>query len=431
MAERIVSRMQQPALNAGYPEGRTAGSCWRTGALYLLPALMDMVLSIVLFVGTVRTARLTHDTTRSACILAVWSLVYVLACPVVGRLISPARAPRFVLAGCLLCALTCGLLALASGFAPMLILIGLVGVGMSLFFPAFQLLMKEMDGDGGLSVAHSVGLYTFAWSTGFACGPFVSGFLMQAGSGTAAGGESFGWRLAFLFGSGICLLMAIILSVVVRGRRQHAPVQTAAQAPDETRYAGMPDLAWLGWLGAGVGFVSLAMLRSIFPVRAVGTECHISAAMLGTIFFVLSIVQAVVGLMLKRSRYWMYRPLPVAGFAVVGLAGLLCFAFGVHPLAFLIGAGLFGIYSGSFCFYLVFHALVHPNRAGRYVAVNEALVGLTGFLAPLAGGALADHCGSQYPYLVVAALTVAVTVLQICVHRARPGNLSTSLEQTL
>ena len=119
---------------------------------------------------------------------------------------------------------------------------------------------------------------------------------------------------------------------------------------------------------------------------------------------------------------------------LVGIAFATLFIPIVHyvaPLAFLIGAGLFGIYSGSFCFYLVFHALVHPNRAGRYVAVNEALVGLTGFLAPLAGGALADHCGSQYPYLVVAALTIAVTALQICVHRARPGSMSASLEQTL
>jgi len=399
----------------------------RTLSLYILPALMDMVLSIVLFVGTVRTARLTHDTTRSACILAVWSLVYVLACPVVGRVVTTVRAPRFVLAGCLLCAMTCGLLALASGFVLMLALIGVIGVGMALFFPAFQVLMKEMDTDSGLSVAHSVGLYTFAWSTGFACGPFVSGFLMQVGSGSAAGGEGFGWRLAFLSGSGICLAMALVLAAVVRGRNQHLPAEAVERAPvGPSRYAGMPDLAWLGWLGAGVGFVALAMLRSIFPARAVGPECHISAAVLGTIFFVLSMTQAVVGLMLKRSRFWMYRPLPVAGFALVGLAGLLCFGFGVHPLAFLVGAGLFGIYSGSFCFYLVFHALVHPNRAGRYVAINEALVGLTGFLAPLAGGALADHCGSQYPYVLVAALTVIVTTLQVFVHRARPGNLATN-----
>jgi MFS family permease len=91
---------------------------------------------------------------------------------------------------------------------------------------------------------------------------------------------------------------------------------------------------------------------------------------------------------------------------------------GRHPAVFLGGAMLFGTYTGAFCFYMVFHSLVHPERAGRYVAVNEALVGITGFLAPLAGGLMADAWGFRWPYLCAAGLMLVATAVQVRVTRA-------------
>ena len=143
---------------------------------------------------------------------------------------------------------------------------------------------------------------------------------------------------------------------------------------------------------------------------------HLSESTLGSIFFVLSMTQALLGLALMRSRYWMYRALPVAAFAVAGIIGMLCLGFGNTPLMLIAGAAFFGIYSGAFCFYMVFHALVHPKRAGHYVAVNESLVGITGFLAPLLGGVMADAWGIHFPYLVAALLTLAAMTFQVWIH---------------
>jgi MFS family permease len=115
----------------------------------------------------------------------------------------------------------------------------------------------------------------------------------------------------------------------------------------------------------------------------------------------------------------MYRALPVAGFSLSGLAGILCFAFGGSLPLLLAGAVSFGLYAGFFYFFLVYHALAHPTKAGRYVAINESVVGIVGVLAPLAGGFAVDAIGSTSPYLAAALFIVAVIVFQTWALRRR------------
>ncbi len=389
--------------------------------IYILPALLDMALSLVLFVGTVRVVKLGGDATRAASVLAVWSIVYVATSPLIGKLVNSGNARRFILGGCLLFALSSGLLAAATGYAAMLALVGVCAVATACFFTPFQVFMKDVDSVGGRSVAYSTGLYTFSWSTGFACGPFVAGFLLQLGKPVTGGGEGPGWRYAFLFGAAVCLLMPLVLAFVSDDRkRRPAAASTTPPLTADARYSSFPDLAWLGWIGTVAGMAALSIIRVIFPARAMG-NLHLAESTLGSIFFVLSMTQALLGLALMRSRFWMYRALPVAAFAVSGIIGMLCLGFGNSMVMLLSGAVLFGLYSGAFCFYMVFHALVHPKRAGRYVAVNESLVGITSFLAPLCGGAMADAWGFHFPYLAAALLTLAVLTVQVLVHgKTRP-----------
>ena len=108
----------------------------------------------------------------------------------------------------------------------------------------------------------------------------------------------------------------------------------------------------------------------------------------------------------------MYRPLPLAVFLLAGLSGIVCFGVGERVPLLLLGAILFGVFSGSLYFFMVFHALVHPSRAGQYVAVNESIVGIAGVLAPLSAGIGVDTLGYQSPYIASAGLLIAVMAFQ-------------------
>ncbi|MDD5705593.1 MAG: MFS transporter [Kiritimatiellae bacterium] len=399
--------------------------------IYVMPALMDLSLALLLFVCSVRAARLSGSAAQVASVPAAWSVVYVVVCPLVGRLMSPRNAHRLVLAGCLLSALVCGLLALATDFPAMLAFVGLGGVSAAMFFPPFQLFMKDLDTAGGRTLAYSTGLYTFAWSTGFACGPFAAGFLMHFGATNAAGGEGPGWRYALLFGAAVGLALSALFAAFLRSRNRRTQQAGAATPAPAATLPGEspPDLAWLGWLAAIVLFSSLSIIRSALPARGV-SELHLPESTLGTILFALSMTQALTGLALVRGGQWMYRARPVAAGCAAGLVGLLCFGLGDTPAIFLIGAVSFGIYSGAFSFYMVYHALAHPEHAGRYVAVNESIVGVTGFVAPLIAGFMADAWGFTYPYLAVAALVLAAMAVQVAVHRRNPWSPAASARNT-
>lgn len=379
--------------------------------IYVVPASVDLVLSLIIFVTTVRAAQMSGGALLSAVILTVWSLVYVVSCQVVGRLTTTANAHRLALAGVALLAATCAALAAAAAFAPMAALAAVAGVAAALFFPPFQVFMKDFDAAGGRPLAGSTGLYTFAWSTGYAVGPLVAGFLMRVGAPGAAAGERPGWRLAFVLGSLVCILIAALLAGVNRGgerRRTSDAAMPPGPAAPGTPGPAAPDFAWLGWIMAGAGLIASSAIRSIFPARAL-VSLRLIESQIGGLFFAINAAQALAGLAMTRSRTWMYRALPQAAVALAGLVGVACFGIGRSLVLLMAGAILFGVYCGAFYFTIVFFALSHPDRAGRYVAVNESVVGLSGVLGPLAAGAAADAFGQHVPYLALAGLIFLVT----------------------
>jgi len=386
----------------------------RTLLIYVLPAAMDLVSGLVLFVATVRASEMGGEALRAASVLTVWSLVYVTSCPVVGRFVKPGNAAGLVLGGILVLAVACGSLAYAAAYVPMLLLVAATALGAALFFPPFQIFMKDVGAADGRSLAASTGLYTFFWSAGYACGPLVSGLLMQRG---ASNGQ--GWRVSYLLGAGLCILLSVGFLLMRRAGSRSA---VAAPVPPVSSDAptGRRDFAWLGWIVAGVGLVGYSMIRSVFPARALNV-LHLAEGNVGAILFVVSLSQALTGLAMTKSRAWMYRPLPLVAFSIAGLAGILCFGFASSLLLLLGGSVLFGVYTGFFYFFLVYHALVHPTKAGHYVALNESVVGIAGVAAPLAAGLAIDTLGSRSPYLAAGVLIVAVIVFQTWALRRRGG----------
>ncbi len=370
--------------------------------VYLFPLLMDAVAAAAFFVATVRAAAAGWSASAVAGLLAVASIAYSAASAALGHFLRPTNAPRFLRFACLLSAIACGLLTATSSLFLLWFLLPLLAIGMALFFAPFQIFMKERDG-GQRSLATSTGLYTFAWSTGYALGPFIAGWLWLWR----------GWEATYLADIAACLLTLIFLE---RDQRQLSPaaaVRENAILP-KIENAALPDLAWMAWLCGGLGCFTIAVIRGVFP--STGVRQHLDETQCGMVFALLSGFQALTGLALAFGRDWMYRPLPLAAFAACGISGLLAFAFGSTYLDFLLAAALYGLYSGSFFFYFVWHSLAHPEKSGRYIAINEAIVGIASVIGPLLGGALADARGMPWPYLVSALLVASAVGAQGVVH---------------
>lgn len=390
--------------------------------IYLFPALVDSVVAQVGFVNAIRLAKMGASASVVAGIAAVWSLVYMVSCLLVSRMVTPANAVRMMTGACVSILIICGLFTVVEGTASIYVLCSCIGAATAFFFAPFQVFMKAVDTAGSKPITYSAGLYTFSWSMGFAIGPFLAGFLMETGSETPGGMETSGWKWVYLV-SGIAVLLTAFgirmlahLAHSLKPDRNERHKDGQQTEPSTCDYSRMPDLVRLAWIGSGVGVMVFTLIRAVFPKKAVSI-LHLADSTQGTILFLMCMAQALTALSLCRSRLWMYRPSAVGVFGLIGLCAALLFGFSSTTLTLYCAATLFGIYSGAFFFYLVFHALSHPVKSSSYVAINEAVVGFAGIVGPVAGGLLADHLGFNIACAAGAAVILAVTIFQITVHR--------------
>lgn len=390
-------------------------------SIYVIPALADMIVAQFTFVNTVRLARSGASALVVANTVTTWSIVYLVACLALGRIVTAANAARLMLVSMAFLASIGVLFTLVPGVIWVYVLMAWAGVAAALFFVPFQVFMKAVDRVDSKPLTYSTGLYTFAWSMGFAVGPFISGFLMELGP-AASDGQTPGWKYACYVAAGaalVCGVAIFLLKHLVRRQPQEQTGEPARAGKPAADYSRQPDLAWLGWVSGGVGVLLITCVRAVFPVRA-ETDLHLTQSVQGLLFFLVSLSQALAGLALCRSRYWMYRPSAIAVFGAVGILGAIAFGFARSAVLLAVGAVLFGVYAGSFFFYLVFHALVHPHRSSQYVAINESVVGVCSMAGAMLGGWVADACGFGMLYGAGAALVAMTVGLQWGVHRRHP-----------
>ena len=396
------------------------GGTGRRGRLliYLFPALVDVVVAQVIFINTVRVAGMGGKAVLATGVAAAWGVVYTAVAFLSARFVTSRTAPRLMMGACISLSVLCLLFTVLPGILAIYLLVMCVGAATALFFAPFQVFMKAVDSGPGKPLTTSVGIYTFSWSMGFAVGPFVSGLLMQVGSGGAAG-EGPGWKLAYLVG-------ALAAAVTAGGihwlspsaDRQRAPGETVV--PDVGRYSRLPDLAWLGWCVAGLGVLARGSVFTLFPVQAVRV-LDIAVGKQGLVLFLLSFAQGVTALVLAKAGMWMYRWRLPAFFGCLGAAGVILFMVSRSVVGLCVAAVCFGAYCGSMFFYVVFHSLTHPQRSARYISINESVVGINGILGPALAGLLADMHGFGFPYIVVAVMIALMTSAQVWVHRRNDG----------
>ena len=176
-------------------------------------------------------------------------------------------------------------------------------------------------------------------------------------------------------------------------------------------------MVWMGYLVGGVGCLAIALIRTMGPFRGV-QALGFTKDQMGIIMCLVSFFQSFAGYMLFFSRDWMYKKVNGILLNMLGIAALLGFAFCSTFAGFALSAALFGIYAGCFFFFFVFHSLVHPTRSHRYVAGNETIVGATGIVGPLLGGALITPASSQWIFIAGALLVgIALIGQQIMIAR--------------
>jgi len=362
--------------------------------IYLFPILINYVLGGVFFITAFRFSAAGSPEILITGTMAMWAIIYSLSSLLVGRIVHEKNAGRIITrAGFFLALVSLGFVIFPNLHLQYL-WIALTGIGTAFYCTPFQVFMKSFEGkDSASGIVFSTAMYTASWSAGLASGPFIFGIL--------------DWKTGFYINVAfsLCLALGILL---VEKLRVGMPVAEHNPHKSEIDYGKYRDYAWLGWLGAGIGTATISIVRTLEPKLAV--DLGLAKVHAGSILALVSVMQVIWGLCWMNSKHWMYKSSAAFLGGLGGLAGLLLFAFGkTLPLLYL-AAILYGSYSGYFYFTLVFFSLVHPVKSSRYLAINEAVVGLSGIAGAIGGGILAQFTNLQTTF-TVAAILVAISSL--------------------
>ena len=376
--------------------------------------MMDMAIGSVFFVCEQRLVAADASLAVLTAVIPVWAGTYMIASLIMGRIVTPRNCIALILIGCLSLGGIMFGLSVCENFTGMFALVFGMAISTALFFIPFQIFMKQVEhGHGGApNIVRSTSLYTVSWSLGLGAGPFVAGFVY----------EHFGWEWCFRLDVVLALMTAFGVWMLRHRaqhylRRENSNVDISSKQTSEPlidQYSRLPDLAWLGWICAGIVCAATHIIFSTFPEQ--GKRFAIPTDQQGMVIATMYTVQAFVGLGLIFSKRWMYLPLKPVLFGLFGIAGLILMGLGNNVWCFFVAAGCVGVYSGAFFFYVVFHALVHPQKAPRNISINEAVVGMAGIMGPIAAGQIGGHYGISVPYHVIAALVCVTIIFQFIIN---------------
>ena len=340
-------------------------------------------------------------------LLSAFFWTYVLLQVPMGWLVDRFSASSLLAAGFLAWSGATIFTGLARGFATLLGMRLLLGMGEAVIFPASSKIFSENLEEKDRGLANGLLVAAIRWGT--AVGAFGGGLLMA----------HFGWRRTFL---AIGLLGLLWLPAWQRWKPQrvvHEPQQPAYEPPS---FASILRLR--PFWGASIGHLGenylLYLLMSWLPFYLIH-ERHLSATAMawtaGLIYAIDSVASIVTG---RIADLWIRRGMSacsarkwpmVAGLLIAVVSLLGCAAGGPRTwLPFLIGAA---IGCGSSCsgVYAVPQTLAGPLLAGRWVGMQNCVANFAGIIAPVLTGFLVQRTGHFGAALTVAAAFAALGAL--------------------
>ena len=327
--------------------------------LFGLPLVFDIIVSLVLFVGRHSLASQGYGEKTVGSIVMFYGIGYVIASLLMTRIVKPQRAKQQLLGALAGVIVICVALANVQRLIVIQVLYGLFPLTASLLFNAFQIYMLGISNQDTRPLAETAGHFTFAWSIGFALGPFASSALKS----------TFAWSQIYY----LAAVLAALSGIVLYGFKPHKSDATHAQTPSAPHSHGQ-SLVESAWLGLVIGLVVWNAVLVYWPVQAV--QMGIADNQRGWTEFAFALMQGLAALLLTYVHRWHYKPLWLLILGGSGIVALGVFGLATHAWLFVVGAILYGAYSGSLYSFMVYHAMVEEDKAVRRVALNETFVGL-------------------------------------------------------
>lgn len=351
-------------------------------------------------------------------LISAFFWVYAPAQLLAAWLVQRTNAYRVLALGLALWSLATILSGFANGFAMMLGLRVLLGLGESAGFPASAKLLAEH------LPPHRLGFANALLSAGINFGPSVGTFLggmLMAGAG---------WRPLFLVFGAMSLLW---LPGWFLGTREYAAEAARGEPAPAPPFAELLSRKEL-W-GAAVGHFAcnypFYLVLSWLPLYLVRTHGYslVEMARLGGFVYALAAASGLFWgaladrLIARGAGATRVRKGMLCTGIVLGIVSMLAISFDIPPLA-IAGLLVYGVATGlvSFNLLAISQIVSGANAAAKWMGVQNCVANLAGIVAPIATGAIIDRTGAFGMAFLVAAgvLVVGLFCWGVLVGRVEP-----------
>jgi MFS family permease len=347
------------------------------------------------------TAELALDPKAFGFVLSAFFWVYAPVQLVVGWLVDRFSVYRLMAAGVLLWAVSTLALGLAGGFASLLLLRVMLGIGETIAFPGgSKIITRHVP-------AERRGMANAVMALGIAIGPAV---------GTLAGGlilASWGWRAIFYAFGIVTLVWLVPWAAATRGL-DASPTPAAARVP-----MGLLMRKWSLWSMSIAHFASnyvfyfLLGWLPLFLTKSRGLPIR-EMTLLATLGYV---AQALSALGLGALSDWwtkagrpeaaMRRGLMIAGQLLAGGA-VLALAFAASSVEIGVLLCIAGVATGalSLNIYAIAQMFAGPRAAGSWVGFQNAIGNVSGIVGSIVTGFIVAAAGYRAAFLFTAAIGI-------------------------
>ena len=336
-------------------------------------------------------------------LLSAFYYGYIACMPPAGWFAERYGALRVLALGLVLWSVATLATGLVEGFAALLALRVLLGVGESVVFPCASKVLATSVSVQHLGLAN--GVFGFGYLVGPAVGTLLGGFLMSA----------WGWRPVFVLFGSLSLLWLwpwwrAAATPSARDRLGDEPQPPFARILRQRALWG----ATLGHFASNYGFYFILSWLPFYLVKARGFSIEAMAVIASWAYLANAVSALAMGWGADRwiRRGWSPDRVYKGLMALTHLAGIGCMVGMVTlPVAGSIASlFVFQVISG-FSYPGVFaipQIIAGPRAAGRWVGVQNAVGNLAGLVAPAITGVLVDETGR---FDVAFGLAAAVNVL--------------------
>lgn len=366
-------------------------------AAFLVAVAMGQVtLGLIFFVRDVFKA----TPTLIGWLAGVWAISFAFGCLVI-RPVFNRVLPRYLIVGSTLCL---SVFTLSILHVPTLgwifVLYVLYGMAASLFWPP---LMAWLSTDAeGTALGRVLSRFNVSWCLGNVVSPFICGWLSQQAV-----------HLPLLLGSGLFLLTAVfvtgavsVLPKVQEDNNTGTNANTEQTPPEQSTLLRYP-----AWIGLFASFLGSGVIMAIFPIAA-REELSMTKSVIGFLFMICSLLNAIGFVILGKTVFWHFRSLPMLVGQLVGVAVFvgMAYAKSIYPISVLFalwGMSMALSYSNG-----IFHGVSGSLDRARRMAIHESTLALGIVAGSVVGGMVYQLHSITYVYRLCAFILLAATLVQ-------------------